>query len=310
MEYGMSLETLSLRNLPTLTKDHRLRVVSDNSQHLEPPLSILDEAVTPVERWFVRNNQPVPSITDEDWELSIDGLVRYPLTINMRDLLHEPTSSFFAALIGQQNHSNEYAMIANVEWMGTPLALLLETAGVKPQARIAACWSYGPKPVVRYLPLSKLWWDVMLAYAVNDHPLPAVHGGPVRLVVPGWKATYWLKWVSQITLLSGERLPTETSLDGELTIDCRFFNLSTLRVNTPTTLCGVAWSAANGIAQVALAVDEGAWQSATLDNDLGPRAWRRFSYTWTPTTGNHLLAVRVSDHRGQSTVRHWQVEVH
>ncbi|PMP78238.1 MAG: molybdopterin-binding protein, partial [Chloroflexus aggregans] len=164
----MSLELMSFSPSTMLpAKDARLRFVSDVPLILYPPLAILNEELTPVERLFVRNRQPhIPHLADS-WELTIDGLVRYPLTITLSDLQRTPVGSLIAALIGQSREHADYANIANAEWIGTPLALLLEAAGVKAQASFAVCRSAGEQPLVCYVTLSKLWQDGMLAYAVN-----------------------------------------------------------------------------------------------------------------------------------------------
>ncbi len=291
-----------------LTKDYRLRPRSDSQFALEPPLAILDEAVTAIERMFVRSQQPTPAIDPANWELLIDGLVRHPLLVDYHDLQRQPVSSFFAALIGRQHGDDGYAAIANAEWIGAPLALFLAAAGIKPQAGYAVCWSDGCQPIARYLPVAKLWQDGMLAYAVNGQPLPAIHGGPVRLVVPGWAGTYWVKWIRRITLLSVEATPPEARIDGALDIDCQLFNLTEAMGTGKPLLRGAAWSAAHGVAQVALALDDEPWEEANLDIDLGPRAWRRFTFAGPTLAGHHRLAVKVTDQYGHSAIRHWQLD--
>ncbi len=305
----MSLETLSFTSpIQSLVKDNRLRQRSEHPLILDPPLAILDAAVTNIERFFARNRQPIPDLSSATWELTIDGLVRHPLVIDYDDLLHKPVSSFFAVLIGRDDGNDaSYAAIANAEWIGVPVALLLEAAGVKPQAAFAACSSYGAQPQVRYVPLAKLWQDAMLAYAVNGQPLPALHGGPVRLVVPGWAGAYWMKWIERITLISTEAAPPAAHHDGSLAIDCRLFNLSeVIQGNNRQPLRGVAWSAGQGIARVALALDDGPWHTATLASDLGPRAWRQFSYhDPAAISTSRQLAVQITDGAGQTAVYHW-----
>ncbi|MGB9738925.1 molybdopterin-dependent oxidoreductase [Chloroflexus sp.] len=297
----MSLELMSFSPSTMLpAKDARLRFVSDVPLILYPPLAILNEELTPVERLFVRNRQPhIPHLADS-WELTIDGLVRYPLTITLSDLQRTPVGSLIAALIGQSREHADYANIANAEWIGTPLALLLEAAGVKAQASFAVCRSAGEQPLVCYVTLSKLWQDGMLAYAVNGQPLPAVHGGPVRLVVPGWYGFYWIKWLTHITLISADKAPPEAHCSGELAIDCRLFT------DDHSSLYGMAWSGGHGVARVMLSVDGGPWVDAELDDDLGPRAWRRFWYRCLPV-GSRRLAVQISDNRGRSTIRRWDL---
>ncbi|WP_298820280.1 molybdopterin-dependent oxidoreductase [Chloroflexus sp.] len=296
---------------PPSIKDTGLLRHTDGQLKFDPSLSILDEAVTALDHMFARNQQPVPDLHPTNWELSIDGLVRHPLTIDYHDLYRQPLSSMFAALIGSRHDRDSHAAIANAEWIGAPVALFLSAAGVKPQASFAACWSYGPQPIARYLPIAKLWQDGMLAYAVNGQPLPAIHGGPVRLVVPGWAGTYWVKWIKRITLLSADSAPPEAHLSGELEIDCQLFNLAEVAHlhNRSQPLRGVAWSAARGVAQVSLSLDEGSWEEAILDCDLGPRAWRRFVYHGPPLGNHHLLAVRVTDYHGQSVIRQWQLNI-
>lgn len=304
----MSLETLPFTSpIQSLVKDNRLRQRSTHPLILDPPLAILDAAVTNIEHFFARNRQLIPDLSPASWELTIDGLVRHPLVIDYDDLLHKPVSSFFAVLIGRDDGNDRYAAIANAEWIGVPVALLLEAAGVKPQAAFAACWSYGEQPLVRYVPLAKLWHDAMLAYAVNGQPLPTLHGGPVRLVVPGWAGAYWMKWIERITLISAEAAPPAAHGDGSLAIDCRLFNLGeVLQGDNHQPLRGVAWSAGQGIARVALALDDGPWHAATLASDLGPRAWRQFSY-YNPAgiSASRRLAVQITDNTGQTAVYHW-----
>lgn len=305
----MSLETLSFTSpIQSLVKDNRLRQRSEHPLILDSPLAILDAAVTNIERFFARNRQPIPDLSAASWELTIDGLVRHPLAIDYHDLIHKPVSSFFAVLIGRDDSNDaSYAAIANAEWIGVPVALLLEAAGVKPQAAFAACSSYGAQPQVRYVPLAKLWQDAMLAYAVNGQPLPALHGGPVRLVVPGWAGAYWMKWIERITLISTETAPPAAHRDGSLAIDCRLFNLGeVLQGDNHQPLRGVAWSAGQGIARVALALDDGPWQAATLASDLGPRAWRQFRYhDPAAISTSRQLAVQITDGAGQTAVYHW-----
>ncbi len=311
----MTLHTSSLApsSVPTVVKDRRLLLRREAPLALDPPLALLDDLVTPIERIFVRSRQTASAPEPDRWECVIDGLVRHPLLISYADLAHQPLSSFFAALIGQMQTGNDtsYGPLANAEWIGAPLSLFLEAAGVKPQAAFAACWSNGPNPIVRYLPLASLWQDGMLAYAINGLPLPVVHGGPVRLVAPGWAGTYWVKWIERITLISAEKAPPEAHRDGRLAVDGRLLNLPAagLRSGDIYQIRGVAWSAANGVAQVMVSFNGAPWHPADLDLDLGPRAWRRFCYDWPVTSGDHLIRVQITDLTGQTAVRQWAVRV-
>jgi DMSO/TMAO reductase YedYZ molybdopterin-dependent catalytic subunit len=206
--------------------------------------------------------------------------------------------------------------VGNAEWIGVPVALLFERAGVKRAALQAECVSHGDDPLVRGVEISKLIEDGMLAFAMNGEPLPPEHGGPVRLVVPGWGGINWIKWIARMTLISHEAqgefnqdryvlYDGEGRVQGkvrELGIKSMFTSLSdgAQIAPGPQLLSGYAWSAARGIARVEISCDDGgSWVEAQLGADLGPRAWRQFNYTWRATGGSHTLAVRATDLMGE-----------
>ncbi len=82
--------------------------------------------------------------------------------------------------------------IASAEWEGVPVKILFERAGVKKQALQAECRGAG---LVRGVEVAKLLADGLFAFAINGNPLPHLHGGPVRLAVPGWGGINWVKWI-------------------------------------------------------------------------------------------------------------------
>lgn len=309
-------------------KDRRLIVHTTAPLNAEPPLDLLTQTITPIERLFLRNNQMLPSVDTESWSLSIDGLVRRPLTISYDELRRLPTSSYVAVLECSGNGRRRFAeqgtpaeglqwgdgAVGNAEWIGVPLALLLERTGIKRGAIQAECWGYGDEPFARGIEISKLLNDAMLAYAVNGRPIPALHGGPVRLVVPGWGGVNWVKWISRMSLISHE---SESAYNqqryvladsaGKAYGKVRELAVKSL-ITSPTagalragrhTISGFAWSAGHGIAQVEVSTDGGlSWQAAELLHDLGPRSWRAFSYEWAAAPGAYVLAARATDALG------------
>lgn len=308
--------------------DHRLTVQTIDPLNAETPLELLGQTITPIERLFLRNNHTPPRVDTESWSLTIEGLVRRPLTISYDELRRLPTSSYVAVLECSGNGRQRFAergrpaeglqwcegAVGNAEWIGVPMALLLERAGVKRGALQAECWSCGDEPFARGIEVSKLQDDAMLAYAVNGHALPAIHGGPVRLVVPGWGGINWVKWISRMTLISHE---SDSMYNQELYVlydeagkpygKVRELAVKSL-ITSPGagtlraghhTVGGFAWSAGHGITKVEVSTDGGAsWQRAELLHDLGPRSWRGFSYSWDAQPGEYVLAARATDGLG------------
>jgi DMSO/TMAO reductase YedYZ molybdopterin-dependent catalytic subunit len=328
------LDTAALAGAPSLSelgKDARLTLLTATPLNVETPLDLLDTPITPVERHFMRNNHELAVVDAATWSLSIDGLVRRPITVTLADLLELPSSCYTAVLECSGNGRTAFAdagtpaeglpwgqgAVACAEWIGAPVALLLERAGVKATAVQAECGSAGVEPFVRGIDVSKLIDDAMLAYAVNGQPIPAAHGGPVRLVVPGWGGVNWVKWISHMRLISHESLShfnqeryVLLGSDGTVIGKVRELQVksiitgpaanATLRPGS-VEVRGWAWSAGHGIAQVELSADGGAsWQCATLGVDLGPRAWRGFSWRWNATPGEHTLLARATDTLGSS----------
>lgn len=321
--------------LADLGKDQRLHVLTHAPLNVETPLSLLDTSLTPVERLFMRNNFDLVHTTPADWSLTIDGLVRRPLTLSFADLLELPRSCYLAVLECSGNGRTAFAdagtpaeglswgqgAVACAEWIGVPMALLLEQAGVKASAIQAECVSGGAEPFVRGVELSKLLDDAMLAYAVNGQPIPAAHGGPVRLVVPGWGGVNWVKWITSMRLISHESLSHFNQdryviYDGEGRVTAKVRELQVKSIITgptaatllrpgPVAVQGWAWSAGHGIARVELSADDGAsWHAAELAPDLGPRAWRGFHWAWQATPGSHTLLARATDGAGATQPLH------
>lgn len=317
--------------LPGLGKDPGLTVLTADPLNVETPLPMLDTTLTPAGRMFMRNNHGFPEVDAESWCLTIDGLVRHPLEIRLDELRAMPTSSYVAVLECCGNGRQRFAelgtpaeglqwsngAVANAEWIGVPVALLLEQAGVKRGALQAECWSLGDEPFARGIELDKLLDDAMLAYGMNGALIPHAHGGPVRLVVPGWGGINWVKWIGRMTLISHES-PSEYNQRSYVLYDgdgAPYGKVRQLAVKSLITslesgatvpagaheLRGLAWSAARGVARVELSSDGGrSWSDADLLHDLGPRSWRAFVYRWEAAPGAHTLMARATDLDGNT----------
>jgi DMSO/TMAO reductase YedYZ molybdopterin-dependent catalytic subunit len=207
------------------TKDPRLIVHQESPPNSETPLELLDAGLTPVPFFFTRNNFPVPAeIPPEAWRLEIDGEVERPLTIVIEDLRRLPQTKFVSVLECTGNGRGRFeplggkaeglpwgeGAVANAEWQGVPVRHLFEEAGVKANALQAECRGAG---LVRGVEVEKLLADGLFATEMNGQPLPHLHGGPVRLVVPGWGGINWVKWIESMTIL-GHESPSSFNQDG------------------------------------------------------------------------------------------------
>jgi DMSO/TMAO reductase YedYZ molybdopterin-dependent catalytic subunit len=175
--------------------------------------------------------------------------------------------------------------------------------------------------------------EVMIAYAMNDQPLPLLNGYPLKLVVPGWYATYWVGMLNDITVVTdtfngywmkkaylkpkgianGAEKPDSLKKDLEplTTMDVRSIFVtpepdSILTIGKEYEIQGLAFDAGHGIVKVEVSPDNGqSWQNASLDPDLGKYAWRRWRYTWTPKEkGGATIKVRATNANGETQPEH------
>src|SRR4051812_24418106 len=182
-----------------------------------------------------------------------------------------------------------------VAWTGVPLAALLQRCGVKPGAVYTGHHSadlalHGSGPALsRGLPIAKaLHPDTLVAWAMNGEDIPALHGGPLRLVAPGYPGSAWQKWIGRIAIrdrVHDGRLMEEYRIDGEvieeMPVNCvitRPANGFETPAGSPLGVGGYAWSGRSRIEQVTVSLDGGAsWREAVLGEQPDSRfAWRRF----------------------------------
>jgi sulfane dehydrogenase subunit SoxC len=280
-------------------------------------------AVTPTDRLFMLAHLGLLRLAPEDWRLDVTGLVDRPLRLRLPDLGHFSPARVEAV---HQCAGNPLAptvptrRVACVVWEGVWLRDVLAEAGVRPGA--AYVWSDGADsgsfegdtvPFFRKdLPLARLGDDVLLATRVNGDVLPDRHGGPVRLVVPGFYGTNSVKWLWRLTL-------ADRRADGLFTT--RYYNDALSgggrrpvwalapecvivspapgeRVGGPIELRGWAWSDA-AITQVEVSVDDGAnWAAATVASRRD-RAWQAWRFLWRPSVaGPAVLLCRAADAAG------------
>lgn len=331
-------------------KDRQLpdgRIVrSEEPLNLESPFENLDGFITPTERFYVRTHFPIPKIDKDKWRLSILGEVESPFDISFDELSKLQTRKIPVTLECAGNNREflepkvkgvqwGLGAVGNASWTGVPLSILLERAGIKPNAREIvfegadegtledAKAPRGKIKFARSIPLTKAREDVLLAWRMNDVDLAPEHGFPLRAIVPGWYAMASIKWLTRIVVTdrpfhgyyqtldyafwkNGELAPlSEMQTKAQI---ARPRNGETLSPNSNVRVHGAAWTCGE-ISKVEISIDGGStWNEAKLLGESKPNAWRLWEYNWrTPAAGSPKLIARAFDSRGetQPTKRDW-----
>jgi sulfite dehydrogenase len=315
---------------------------------LETPFSVFNDGViTPNDAFFVRYHLAgIPLEIDPDtFTLEVKGKVDKPLKLSLAELKRMPSveivavnecsgnsRGFFEPRVAGGQLGN--GAMGNARWRGVALKAVLDRAGVQKDAR-QVTFNGLDGPVVDKTPdfVKALDIDqarngeVMLAYSMNGQDLPFLNGFPLRLVVPGYYGTYWVKHLSEITVIdsvfdgfwmkSAYRIPdndcncTEPGTPPKTTIPIgrltvRSFitsvgNDAKLAAGQPITLKGIAFDGGTGIKEVAVSTDDGkSWTPAKLGQDLGKFSFREWQLPVTLAAGPHELKVRATNNGGQT----------
>ena len=343
--------TLELARYPEKTD---LILLTDRPPQLETPLKYFRSDLTANDAMFVRwHLSGIPTSVDMGtFRLNIKGHVQLPLSLSMEDLKKlEPVSvvavnqcsgnsrSFFQPRVPGGQWQN--GAVGNARFTGVRLKDLLAQAGVKSGA-VDVSFQGLDRPVLPATPafIKSLEFEhandgeVMVAYAMNNEPLPMLNGFPLALIVPGWFATYWVKALNDITVLNEKfhgfwmdkayRVPNNPEYEEspqELAKDTVPISKLLLRsffvkpepdeqvaAASPSVIEGVALDDGTGIKEVEVSVDGGkTWANAELGDSLGKYSWRRWRMNWTPVAGRASLQVRATNNAGktQPTTQNW-----
>jgi sulfite oxidase len=330
-------------------KHERLVVLGDRPLVAETPESLLDDDTTPTDKFFIRNNANTPEpVKDPDsWKLTIDGEVNQPLEITLGELKQRfrPLTrrmvlecggngrSFFTPTARGNQWTNGGAGCA--EWTGVRLADVLRAAGVKSSAvftghyGIDGSLSDPNRPALsRGVPIRKAMDENnLIVWAMNGEPLPTIHGGPVRLVIPGWPGSVSAKWLTRIWVRdkvhdgpgmggTSYRVPIKPMIPGGKVDEANFRDLESMPVRSIITspangtklaanirelnLRGAAWDGDGSIRRVDVSVDYGAtWHEAKLQPTKNRYDWQRWAATVrVPSEGYYEIWSRATDQRG------------
>lgn len=317
---------------------------------LETPWETFDKGVfTPNDQFYTRWHWGgIPTGVDVDtFRLSVSGHVNTPLSLSLHELIHEYPRVELAAVNQCSGNSRGLfeprvpgaqwgnGAMGNALWAGVRLRDVLDRAGAKAGA-IDVRVSGLDEPVVPEAPrfIKSLDLDhardedVLIAYAMNGEQLPLLNGFPLRLVVPGWYATYWVKMLSSIEVLDkpdtnfwtekAYRIPVtphaniEPSQKDIKTIPInrmvpRSFitNVSSgaqIKAGSSKQFRGIAFGGDCGVSRVDVSIDRGRnWQPALLGPDEGKYGFRCWNARVTlPSTGDFKVMVRCTNSNGES----------
>jgi len=209
-------------------------------------------------------------------------------------------------------------------WRGVRLAEVLRLARPRPSARHVVPDGNDAPPTpqapdfIRSHPLWKAMEPhTMIALEMNGQPLPHLHGGPARLLVPGWIGSASIKWLTRLTLAEQEwqgpfmqrsyrspRVDDPAQTYSLQSLECKSVIVSPLDgaqlAPGPHAVSGFAWAGEGTVVAVDVSTDGGQkWTPATLGPEAGRYAWRRWELAWTPGAGAHVVMARASDSLGR-----------
>jgi DMSO/TMAO reductase YedYZ molybdopterin-dependent catalytic subunit len=331
-------------------KSDKLVVLGERPLVAETPEHLLDDDTTPIDRLFIRNNGQIPEAATEPdkWKFVVDGEVNKKLELTLGELKSKYKAvtrrmvlecggngrSFFSPQARGNQWTNGGAGCC--EWTGVRISDVVKAAGLKPSAVFSGHYGSDPhlsgdpaKPSLsRGVPLKKLMDEYsMIVWAINGQPLPNIHGGPVRLVIPGWPGSASAKWLTRIWMRDKEhdgpgmggfsyRVAIQPMVPGDKGDPKNFRILESMPVRSIITspangakmpagtkeikLRGAAWAGDLTVRQVDVSTDFGAtWTRAKLEKPKNKYDWQRWTATVKlPSDGYYEIWTRGTDAKG------------
>lgn len=323
--------------------------LTDRPPNFETPLRYFKLDFTPNDIFFVRwHLAGLPSSVDEkEFHLHVTGHVRRQLSLSLADLKTKFKPVTFAAVVACAGNARSFADprvpgvqwknggMGNAMWKGVRLKDILDSAGCKQNAFDVAFNGMDEPPLpgvpdfVKSLRMAHaLDGEVMVAYEMNGKPLPLLNGYPLKLVVPGWYATYWVGMLNEIKVFpdtfkgywmeKAYRIPDHVRNGNERPdslaqktepinkLDIRSVFVSpepgtSVPQGKSCELEGLAFDGGDSIVKVEISGDGKQWQGAQLSRYLGKYSWRRWKFAWTPSQpGTYTFYVKATNALGET----------
>jgi DMSO/TMAO reductase YedYZ molybdopterin-dependent catalytic subunit len=289
----------------------------------------LKDWITPNNEFFVRSHFGVPRIEPSRWSVTISGVHGPPRVFAIDELVSLPAIEQIVTLECAGNLVG-WGGVSNARWIGVQLGLLLRAVDLRGAVEVVLLGADGGSDreaggvsvdaYARSIPLAKaLDPNTLVVYRMNGEALPDSHGGPLRVIVPGWYGMDSVKWLNRIIV---SREPFKGFYQANRYYEARRVNgatergpLGSVRLKSqfsrpiqgevfpskPVQIAGAAWCGDAEIAGVDLSFDGGrSWTPARLADDRAPFAWRLWSYEWkADRTGRYEIVARARDERGR-----------
>lgn len=338
------------RRMATFPQKRPLILLTSRPPQLETPFSVFNEGVlTPNDAFFVRYHlSQIPTEIDtETFRVEVKGKVNAPLSLSLDDLKTKFDAVELVAVNQCSGNSRGFSQprvgggqlgngaMGNARWKGVRLKDMLDKAGVAAGAKQVSFQGVDRPPLDTTPVFAKaldvdhaLDGEVMVAYEMNGQDLPMLNGFPVRLIVPGYYGTYWVKHLHEITVLDQDftgfwyttayRIPdtagacVEPGAPAGKTIPIARYNVrsfitslkdgDTVSARKAQVVRGIAFDGGYGIDEVRFSADGGqTWSEAILGNDYGKYSFREWTCQFTPKKkGSYELKCCATNRLGQS----------
>jgi sulfite dehydrogenase (cytochrome) subunit A len=337
------------RNIAVYPEKRPMIVLTSRPPQLETPWEVFNDGlITPNDAFFVRyHNAAIPTSIDGDAHMIRIGgnAVAKPFSLTVAELRSQfrpvellavnqcsgNSRGLFAPRVTGGQLAN--GAMGNARWVGVPLKEILARAEPMKTARQVSFDGLdqgvmGGGDFVKALEVAHAMdGEVMIAYQMNGADIPMLNGYPVKLIVPGYYGTYWVKHLSDIQVIDHEfdgfwmkpayrvpdndcacvepgTAPAATRPIGRFNVRSFITSVSDgarVRAGQPLAVRGIAFDGGQGIREVAWSADGGqTWREAKLGADLGRYSFREFTFGFTPAAGQHDLRVRAWNRSGQS----------
>jgi sulfane dehydrogenase subunit SoxC len=290
------------------------------------PLQDLDGIITPNGLFYERHHAGVPAIDPAQHRLMLHGLVERPLIFTVDDIRRFPSTSqiHFLECSANPGYKKPYGKSASdlvgllscAEWTGVSMKLVLQEAGLRPEAKWVIAEGADAAALTRSIPIEKCFEDALIVYSQNGERLRPQQGYPLRLILPGFEGNMNVKWLRRLHVTAQpaysreetskytDLMPDGTAREFSFYMEAKSIILRPSggqRLDTKgfCEITGIAWSGRGKISRVDVSADDGKnWQEAGLQEPILPRALTRFRLPWRWNGEPTVIQSRAIDETG------------